>query len=121
VDFEQYRTMSRAAARFFLTESEMQQIADASGTRTGHWPCLLRLWTIKEALFKADPGNNCRLVRDYEVMNPWAPSGKTFVSRTPEAAAGEAGGGSPAPCPFLYTSVTTAAGMLSLAVSLAPA
>jgi hypothetical protein len=36
---------------------------------------LRRLWTVKEALFKADLGNAGRILADYALADPSAPSG----------------------------------------------
>jgi acyl carrier protein len=46
-----------AAARFYLRDDEPHDD-------------LLRLWTVKEAMFKADPANATRLLRDYRADDP---------------------------------------------------
>ncbi len=61
VDFESWRLIEPAMLRWFLTESEQQQLAVPSNfTR-------LRLWTIKEALFKASSENQGLLLTDFEI------------------------------------------------------
>ena len=61
VDLEGWRTIDPRAARFFLRPQE-------SGD-------LLRLWTVKEALFKATPGNAGAVFVDYEVEDAAALGG----------------------------------------------
>ena len=61
VDFEDRRTVDPRAARFYLRDHE-----------TGD---LLRLWTVKEALFKATPDNDDDTLLDYEVADPGALAG----------------------------------------------
>ena len=53
VDFEGWRAIDPRAARFYLAPHEQGD--------------LLRLWTVKEALFKATPGNAGAVFLDYEV------------------------------------------------------
>jgi 4'-phosphopantetheinyl transferase EntD len=53
VDLEGWRTIDPRAARFYLRPQE-----------TGD---LLRLWTVKEALFKATPDNAGAVLVDYQV------------------------------------------------------
>lgn len=57
VDLEHDRPVRPAAARFYLRDDEPHDD-------------LLRLWTVKEALFKADPANATRLLRDYRANDP---------------------------------------------------
>jgi acyl carrier protein len=57
VDLEHDRPVSPAMTRFYLRDDEPP--GDP-----------LRLWTVKEAMFKADPGNATRLLRDYRVSDP---------------------------------------------------
>jgi hypothetical protein len=58
IDVEVDRIVRSAAARFYLTDAEQ-----ATATRID----LLRLWTVKEALFKADPGNRGRPLTAYRL------------------------------------------------------
>ena len=72
LDIESGRSINQSAARFFLTETEQdwlkQQDAPASSR------ILLRLWTVKEAIFKADPDNTEKILGDYVLEDPslWA-------------------------------------------------
>jgi hypothetical protein len=61
VDFEGGRRVDPRAARFFLRPHERGD--------------LLRLWTVKEALFKATPDNGGAMLLDYEVADPDALAG----------------------------------------------
>lgn len=65
VDYEGPRAPDPRTGRFFLREREWQPPVD-----------LLRLWTVKEALFKATPGNGGAVLLDYEVADPGALDGK---------------------------------------------
>lgn len=60
VDLEHDRTVRPRMARFYLRDDEVG--AD-----------LLRLWTVKEAMFKADQHNATRLLRDYRTKDPAYP------------------------------------------------
>lgn len=62
IDLEHDRQVTPAMARFYLRDDELR-----SG-KPGDDP--LRLWTVKEAIFKADPGNAARIIRDYRVTDP---------------------------------------------------
>lgn len=74
VDFEPWRaSVDPRAARFFLTAVERRwaaQLAPAAQSRA-----LLRLWTVKEALFKATPDNTDVLVGDFALDDPAAGGG----------------------------------------------
>ena len=61
VDLEAWRTMDPRAARFFLRPEEQGD--------------LLRLWTVKEALFKATPDNAGMALVDYALAHPEAHEG----------------------------------------------
>ena len=63
VDFEASRPTDRRTARFFLHEDE--RLDDE----------LLRLWTVKEALFKATPGNEGGSLLDYRLDEPASTAG----------------------------------------------
>jgi acyl carrier protein len=60
VDLEHDREVQPRMTRFYLRDAEVG--AD-----------LLRLWTVKEAMFKADPDNATRLLRDYRTTDPAYP------------------------------------------------
>ena len=73
VDLEVDTTIKPAAARFFLTEREQQWLDDQAPR---HWPhLLLRLWCIKEAVFKVNPGNAGSTLGDHELSDPGSPNG----------------------------------------------
>ena len=68
VDLEMDRAPRLEAARFFLTDDEQQWLrAQKIDERRAH---IVRLWTIKEAVFKADPENGSSVLRDYAVARP---------------------------------------------------
>jgi 4'-phosphopantetheinyl transferase EntD len=69
VDWEPARAVDPAAARFFLTERE-------SGAIDARSDDLLRLWTVKEALFKATPANGDLSLRMYETLDAAAELGE---------------------------------------------
>lgn len=73
VDLEQGRVPRAAAARFFLRHSEELALLDLDPARRGRWR--LCLWTVKEAVFKADPANRDRILTDYRLSAPLAWSG----------------------------------------------
>ena len=61
VDYEPWRPGDPRTARFFLRAGERERAGDGD---------LLRLWTVKEALWKATP-RNCGATRlDYETADP---------------------------------------------------
>ena len=73
IDLELNRVIRPEAARFFLTRPEQRWV-----TRLPHpdQPVnLLRLWTVKEALFKADPLNGATGLLDYSVEEPGLDTG----------------------------------------------
>lgn len=68
IDFEAWRAcVHPRMARFFLRSSEQE------AARTAHG--LVRLWTIKEALFKAFPDNSQSVLLDFELSDPCARRG----------------------------------------------
>lgn len=65
IDLEPVAPVNPRAARLFLTGAEQ------AWWRTAAEPdALLRLWTVKEAVFKADLGNDGRILADYELSRP---------------------------------------------------
>lgn len=92
VDFEGWRAIDERAARFFLQPHERGD--------------LLRLWTVKEALFKATPANAGAVLVDYALDDPLAHEG---------AATDRHGRG------FEYLSRRRPDGWLTVAVCRAPA
>ena len=68
IDLELDTRMQAASARFFLTEGEQEWLRSQASERWPHH--LLRLWCIKEAVFKANPGNTGTTLMDHEVDAP---------------------------------------------------
>jgi phosphopantetheinyl transferase len=67
IDLEYHRPIPAAAAAFFLAADEQDRLSDRSPAERSRE--LLRLWTVKEALFKADPGNAAAGLRDYRLKD----------------------------------------------------
>lgn len=61
IDVERARTVSARLGRFFLRDEEASALGSVSNEE------VLRLWTVKEAIFKADPQNKDRVLRHYRV------------------------------------------------------
>jgi acyl carrier protein len=76
VDLEHLRPVDPRTARFFLRPEEENWLRRAPRREVAH----VRLWTVKEALFKADLGNAVRTLRDYAVDDPAA---RTGLARAP--------------------------------------
>lgn len=101
VDIELGRVPDPRTASFFLTESELGWLESVPA---GTVPAVLtRLWTVKEALFKADPANAGTALRQYEVADPAAARGGA-------TRAGE--------IDFQYVSLACPRGVTSVAVAL---
>lgn len=76
IDFEIHRPMRLETARFFLSEEERAALQSA----TKEIPeTLLRLWTVKEALFKADPENEGRRLSSYRLSDPLQETGEAMI------------------------------------------
>ena len=73
VDVEIERTLKSQAARFFLTDRERRWLETADRAR--HSDHLLRLWCIKEAVFKANPDNDGTLLGNYQLDDAAASCG----------------------------------------------
>lgn len=69
IDVERARTVSARLGRFFLRDEEAQVLGTLPNEE------ILRLWTVKEAIFKADPKNKDRVLRHYRVKEPRQRSG----------------------------------------------
>jgi len=83
VDLEIHRPVRRETARVFLDEREqawLESCAETSITKQ-----LLRLWTVKESLFKSDPENGKRWFSDYRIETPSAQSGRAFLKDKSDA------------------------------------
>lgn len=102
IDFEPQRPMRAGSERFFLTASERDRLGTAGEADR------LRLWTLKEALFKADPGNrsDSRNLWSYEITGPI------------DARQGAARG--PADSKFRFFTLDAREGILSVAVLIDP-
>lgn len=86
VDLEFARPMDPRAARFFLIANELNYVGALPRERQGVE--LLRLWTVKEAIFKACIGNGGGLLADFCLDDPAAVvgaarrvDGSTFTAR----------------------------------------
>ena len=75
VDLEPVRTASARTARFYLDVREEAWLAGVSPSDEWRSEQQLRLWTTKEALFKADPDNHESTLRDYRLLEPAAEAG----------------------------------------------
>jgi 4'-phosphopantetheinyl transferase EntD len=74
VDLELKSVPKPETARKFLNPSELVWLRRMD---EGDHPRLLhRLWTVKEALFKADPENNGKTVKDYALADPGFVAGR---------------------------------------------
>lgn len=78
VDLEVDTRIQPAAARFFLTEREQDWVQRQPAERRSHH--LLRLWCVKEAVFKANPGNSGTVLGDHELVEPADSCGKASGS-----------------------------------------
>ncbi|MFN8016337.1 MAG: 4'-phosphopantetheinyl transferase superfamily protein [Acidimicrobiia bacterium] len=69
IDFEEIRDLKPRAAKFYLTLNELEKLnIDSDEDR-------IKLWTIKEAIFKAAPNNNNLVLRDFEITQLNSTSG----------------------------------------------
>jgi acyl carrier protein/phosphopantetheinyl transferase len=73
VDVEAAHAADPRAARFFLREHEQAWLAGLPVEERAEQQ--VGLWTVKEAVFKADAGNRHTLLRDYSLLRPSAGSG----------------------------------------------
>jgi 4'-phosphopantetheinyl transferase EntD len=100
VDLEWDRTPRREVSRFFLIPAEEDWLGQQGpAEQPGQ---LLRLWTIKEALFKADPHNGQTRLLDYCLLVPGAARGAALSSAT---------------LPMQYASLSVAGGFISAALA----
>jgi phosphopantetheinyl transferase (holo-ACP synthase) len=68
VDVEHRRGIRADAARFFLDDAEQVMIRHlVNERRLNLSTILLQLWTVKEAVFKADLANADHMLRDYRI------------------------------------------------------
>ena len=73
IDVERPRPLRPATARFFLDPAELEWVSGLAGEQRGRE--LLRLWTVKEAVYKADPDNGHRDLYHYALVAPGARTG----------------------------------------------
>jgi len=75
VDLETNRSVHPDTARFFLTEGEQEWLKSLG--RPDSSEDLLRLWTVKEALLKADPETG-KMLGDYAIEDPSQWTGNAY-------------------------------------------
>ena len=102
IDLEMNKSLNPQGDRFFLTPAEWAWVRSCpvqyqAGER-------LRLWTVKEALFKAQPHNSEAMLFDYHVETPSAHTGTGINHKTCAVR-------------FSYSSLSLAEGILSVAIS----
>ena len=118
VDIELGRRPKPASARFFLSGPEQRWLAAVPAeSQPG---ALLRLWTVKEAVFKADRANAVAKLGDYEVAVPAGYRGHARRTRPPGSVRPAPGGHSPQETQFRYRTVALPRGFLSVAIALSP-
>jgi phosphopantetheinyl transferase len=101
IDLEFYRNLHHDAARFFLNPQEQEwlmRLEESVRSRE-----LLRLWTIKEAVYKSYPGNRGATLADFVLEHPEKQSGTALL---PGAASSE----------IHYCSLLLTQGVLSAAI-----
>jgi hypothetical protein len=104
VDFEADRTgLDRRAGRLFLSRRERAWVASLAEAVQAD--ARLRLWVIKEALFKANPANHGTIVAHYSIAEPGA-------------RCSEGSGPCPAQSMLRYAALRVADGHLAVAVCL---
>jgi acyl carrier protein len=99
VDLEHLRPTDPRTARFFLRPEEEDWLRQANPREVEH----VRLWTVKEALFKADLGNATTILCDYATDDPAATTG---LARAPGGAR------------FVYTSALRGDTILTVAAAI---
>jgi 4'-phosphopantetheinyl transferase EntD len=104
IDIEHSRVVRPGAERFYLDERERAWLASlAEDARPA---ARLRLWTVKEALYKAHLANAGSVLAHYRVEDPTLEAGRAAVR-------GEVG------WPLRYATVGLADGFLTVAIRLA--
>ena len=98
IDYEAFREIKAGALKFYLSQNEQEKIAHNDSSEN-----LLRLWTVKEALFKADIQNEKTSYVDYEIDDLFTLTGKATCNLTHKV--------------FQYTSLAIASGFISIAIS----
>lgn len=105
VDLEFMRETKDGMMRFFLTPEESEWLTALSESERNMQ--IIRLWTVKEALFKADMHNASLTMRDYKLVLPAVPMGK--ATRGVEE-----------PYVFKYASFSVGDAWITVALSVAP-
>lgn len=77
IDLELGRTPPERSMHFFLTDEESSWVSGVQSQDVDL--TLLRLWTAKEALFKADPDNAGRVLTNYRLEDPSREIGRAFA------------------------------------------
>ncbi len=98
IDLELGRCPDPRAAHWFLSADEQRQLREAGRGKLR----LLRIWTAKEALYKADPQNAGHVLADYVLANPMRAAGRAFAAHCGSV--------------FRYASLKVMGGYLSIAL-----
>ena len=107
VDLELGRFPAPRSASFFLTDGERRHVDRLPPVQQSE--TLLRLWTIKEALFKANPSNRMTWFTHYALEAPDLRTGSAAVAAGPEE------GRTPG---LRFTSLRVQSGYLAFAICL---
>jgi 4'-phosphopantetheinyl transferase EntD len=84
VDMEPLRLVQQRTERFFLTSDESEVLHSEPADQ--HGDHRLRLWTVKEALLKANPENGTgKHYHEYVTDDPMSPFGTAYWRQQPEA------------------------------------
>ena len=102
VDIELDRRPGTAFARFFMADDELKYIRGLRGHTASQR--VLRIWTIKEALFKATPDNRSLVLRSFRLTDPNLKEGEAAVVSRPGLG-------------LHYSSISLDDGQLSVAIS----
>lgn len=103
IDIEADRMVHPDAARFFLTDAEREWLRRENEESLPE--TLLRIWTAKEAVLKADSASSGRLLGDYGLNDPGQWIGIARRTDNPELN-------------FHYTSIRVGGGFFSIAAAL---
>ncbi len=68
VDYEALRSVNERIARWFLNDSELEWLAQFDAAERAD--ALIRLWTVKEAVFKCHPENKGLVLKDFTIADP---------------------------------------------------
>ena len=93
IDYEHQRPVDMCCTRWFLAPMELPEDSTE----------LLRLWTVKEALYKSCPANNDLVMTDFVIMDPQAWQGTACCIKQPELQ-------------FRYATIAFADGLLSVSL-----